>query len=252
MQREGDNAAITIEELTKDYGEVRAVDGLTLTIPEAEVFGLLGPNGSGKTTTINCLTGLLKPTSGTVEVEGYDVQTHGREAREVMGVSPQETAVYSYLTGRENVELFGQLYAVPKGKLRGRVDYVIEKVGLVDDAGRRVGRYSGGMKRRVSIAMALVTDPKVVLLDEPTVGMDPQSRRAIWDFVMELKDAGKTILLTTHYMEEAEEICDRVGVIDRGKLIELGTPSSLKAKYGADDLEDVFIRLTGRKIREEA
>jgi len=252
MQREGDNAAITIEELTKDYGEVRAVDGLTLTIPEAEVFGLLGPNGSGKTTTINCLTGLLKPTSGTVEVEGYDVQTHGREARGVMGVSPQETAVYSYLTGRENVELFGQLYAVPKGKLRGRVDYVIEKVGLVDDAGRRVGRYSGGMKRRVSIAMALVTDPKVVLLDEPTVGMDPQSRRAIWDFVMELKDAGKTILLTTHYMEEAEEICDRVGVIDRGKLIELGTPSSLKAKYGADDLEDVFIRLTGRKIREEA
>ena len=252
MQREGEQVAIAIEGLTKDYGGVRAVDGLTLTIPEAEVFGLLGPNGSGKTTTINCLTGLLKPTAGRVAVEGYDVQSRGREAREVMGVSPQETAVYPYLTGRENVELFGQLYAVPKDKLRGRVDYAIEKVGLMDDAGRRVGRYSGGMKRRVSIAMALVTDPKVVLLDEPTVGMDPQSRRAIWDFVMELKDKGKAVLLTTHYMEEAEEICDRVGVIDHGKLIELGAPSSLKTKYGGEDLEDVFITLTGRKIREEA
>jgi ABC-2 type transport system ATP-binding protein len=252
MQRESDRAAISIDGLTKDYGDVRAVDGLTLTIPEAEVFGLLGPNGSGKTTTINCLTGLLKPNAGTVAVEGYDVQTQVREARGVMGVSPQETAVYPYLTGRENVELFGQLYAVPKARLRGRVDYVIEKVGLVDEAGGKVGRYSGGMKRRVSIAMALVADPKVVLLDEPTVGMDPQSRRAIWDFVMELKDGGKTILLTTHYMEEAEEICDRVGVIDHGKLIELGTPPSLKSKYAAEDLEDVFIRLTGRKIREEA
>ena len=159
MQRESERAAITIDGLTKDYGDVRAVDGLTLTIPAAEVFGLLGPNGSGKTTTINCLTGLLKPTAGTVTVEGYDVQTHGREARGVMGVSPQETAVYPYLSGRENVELFGQLYAVPRAKLRGRVDFVIHIVGLVDDAGGRVGRYSGGMKGRVSIAMALGTDP---------------------------------------------------------------------------------------------
>ena len=253
MERKSEQAAaIAISGLTKDYGDVRAVDGLTLAIPEAEVFGLLGPNGSGKTTTINCLTGLLKPTAGAITVAGYDVQVNGREARGVMGVSPQETAVYPYLTGRENVELFGQLYAVPKEKLRVRVDYVIEKVGLVDDAGRRVGKCSGGMKRRVRIAMALVTDPKVVLLDEPTVGMDPQSRRAIWDFVMELKDKGKTVLLTTHYMEEADEICDRVGVVDHGKLIELGAPSSLKAKHGAEDLEDVFIALTGRKIREEA
>ena len=252
MQRESDHVAIAIESLTKDYGDLRAVDGLTLTIPEAEVFGLLGPNGSGKTTTIICMSGLLTPTAGTITVEGYDVRIQGREARGVMGVSPQETAVYPYLTGRENVELFGQLYDVPKDMLRLRADYVIEKVGLVDDAGRRVGRYSGGMKRRVSIAMALVTDPKVVLLDEPTVGMDPQSRRAVWDFVMELKDAGKTVLLTTHYMEEAEEICDRVGVIDRGRLMELGTPASLASKFGAKDLEEVFIRLTGRKIREEA
>jgi ABC-2 type transport system ATP-binding protein len=254
MQREKTQAtaAIVIEGLTKDYGDVRAVDGLTLTIPEGEVFGLLGPNGSGKTTTINCLTGLLKPTMGTMKVGGFDVQTHVLEAREVMGVSPQETAVCPYLSGKENVEFFGELYSVPKKILGARVDYVIEKVGLMDDAGRRVSKYSGGMKRRVSIAMALVTDPKVVLLDEPTVGMDPQARRAVWDFALELGDKGKTIVLTTHYMEEAEELCDEVGILDHGKLIALGSPGSLEAKYGARDLEDVFIQLTGRRIREGA
>jgi len=244
--------AVVIKNLTKDYGDTKAVDRLSLSIPEAEVFGLLGPNGSGKTTTINCLTGLLKPTEGTIEVGGLDVQTDGVKARRIMGVSPQETAVYSYLTGKENVRLFGELYSVPKKSLGGRVDYVLEKVGLMDDAGRRVSKYSGGMKRRVSIAMALVTDPKIVLLDEPTVGMDPQSRRAVWDFIVELKDKGKTVVLTTHYMEEAEELCDRVGIIDHGKLIALGTPAELKAKYEARNLEDVFIQLTGRTIREGA
>jgi len=244
--------AVSIDGLTKEYGAIRAVDRLTLTIPEAEVFGLLGPNGSGKTTTINCLTGLLKPTGGTIKILGFDAQSQGVEARKVMGVSPQETAVYPYLTGEENVRLFGELYSVPKKALDVRVDYVLEKVGLLDEAKRRVSKYSGGMKRRVSIAMALVTDPKVILLDEPTVGMDPQARRAIWDFVAELRDEGKTIMLTTHYMEEAEELCDEVGIIDHGRLIELGSPGDLKAKYQAKDLEDVFIRITGRRIREGA
>jgi len=238
--------------LTKDYGNVKAVDGLTLAIPEAEVFGLLGPNGSGKTTTINCLTGLLKPTEGTVRVLGFDARSQGTEARKLMGVSPQETAVCPYLTGEENVRLFGELYSVPKDALGGRVNYVLEKVGLLDEAKHRVSRYSGGMKRRVSIAMALVTDPEVILLDEPTVGMDPQARRAVWDFIAELRDKGKTIVLTTHYMEEAEELCDEVGIIDYGRLIELGPPGDLKTKYQARDLEDVFIRLTGRRIREGA
>jgi ABC-2 type transport system ATP-binding protein len=253
MQREKSQAvAVAIEGLTKDYGDVRAVDNLSLTIPEAEVFGLLGPNGSGKTTTINCLTGILKPTRGTVRVGGFDLQNQGREAREIIGVSPQETAICSYLTGRENVELFGELYSVPRKALSTRVDYVLEKMGLLDDAGRRLAKYSGGMKRRVSIAMALVTDPKIVLLDEPTVGMDPQARRSVWDFVLELRERGKTILLTTHYMEEAEELCDQVGIIDHGRLIALGSPGELKAKYKARDLEDVFIQLTGRRIREGA
>lgn len=244
--------AVVIEGLTKDYGDVRAVNDLTLSIPEAEVFGLLGPNGSGKTTTINCLTGLLKPTKGSIRVGGFDIQTEGPKARDILGVSPQETAVYSYLTGKENVRLFGELYSVPKKLLDARVDYVMEKVGLIEESGARVGKYSGGMKRRVSIAMALVRDPKIVLLDEPTVGMDPQSRRAVWDFIIELKDRGKTVVITTHYMEEAEELCDRVGIIDHGRLIALGPPAELKTKYGAKDLEDVFIQLTGRRIREGA
>jgi ABC-2 type transport system ATP-binding protein len=244
--------AVSIRGLTKDYASVRAVDGLDLSIPEAEVFGLLGPNGSGKTTTINCLTGLLAPTKGKVEVLGFDAQAQGPAAREVMGVSPQETAVYPYLTGEENVRLFGELYSVPRKALNARVDYVLEKVGLLDEAKRRVGKYSGGMKRRVSIAMALVTDPRVVLLDEPTVGMDPQARRAVWDFILELRDRGKTVVLTTHYMEEADELCDEVGIIDHGKLIELGSPGNLREKYQARDMEDVFIRLTGRGIREGA
>ena len=254
MQREiGSGAvAIAIEGMTKDYGDVCAVDDLTLTVSEAEVFGLLGPNGSGKTTTINCLTGLLSPTKGSVKVGGFDVRTEGKKAREIMGVSPQETAVCSYLTGRENVRLFGELYSVPRQILSTRVDGALEKVGLTEDAGRKVGKYSGGMKRRVSIAMALVQDPMVVFLDEPTVTMDPQSRRAMWDVIRELKAQGKTIVLTTHYMEEAEALCDRVGIIDHGKLIELGTPSGLMAKHGAKTLEDVFLNLTGRTIREGA
>lgn len=244
-------AAVELVNLAKHYGDVKAVDGLSLEIHEGEIFGLLGPNGSGKTTTINCLCGLVEPSIGTARVAGLDVRNDSAKVREIIGVCPQDTAVYLYLTARENVELFGSLYSVPKRVLRHNVDYVIEKVGLVDDADRRVGKYSGGMRRRVSVAMALVQDPKIVLLDEPTVGMDPQSRRAMWDFVMELSDKGKTILLTTHYMEEAEELCDRVGVVDHGRLIELGEPEALKSKHHGKNLEDVFIGLTGRRIREE-
>ena len=245
-------AAIELRDLRKFYEEVHAVDGLTLDIPEGEIFGLLGPNGSGKTTTINCLTGLIEPTGGLARVGGFDVWKAKSAARRVVGVCPQETALYPYLTAAENIGLFGELCSVPKRELPRRVDYVVEKVGLSDNAGRRVSKFSGGMKRRVSIAMALVHDPKIVFLDEPTVGMDPQSRRAIWDFIVELKDGGKTVLLTSHYMEEAEELCDRVGVIDHGKLIELGSPEDLKSKHQAKNLEEVFIFLTGRKMREEA
>ena len=246
------NDAILIENFKKDYGDVKAVEGLTLRIPEGMIFGLLGPNGSGKTTTINCLSGLINPTSGLLKVGGYDVQKESGKVRQILGICPQETALYPYLSGKENIELFGDLYCVPKETLKKNVEYVIEKVGLSEEINRKVGKYSGGMKRRVSIAMALVQDPKIVFLDEPTVGMDPQSRRAIWDFVSELRSKGKTILLTTHYMEEAEALCEQVGVIDHGKLIELGSPHDLNSKYSVKNLEEVFIQLTGRRIREGA
>jgi len=243
---------VEIQGLTKQYKDVTALDNLSLEIVSGELFGLLGPNGSGKTTTINCLSGLVKPTKGKMKVAGFDVESEIQKVRAVLGVSPQETAVYSHLSGRENIELFGSLYSIPKDELKRNTEYLLEKVGLVEDAKRRVGRYSGGMKRRANLAMALVQDPKIAFLDEPTVTMDPQSRRAIWDFIRELKAKGKTIILTTHYMEEAEELCDRVGIIDHGKLIELGSPAELRSKYGAKTLEDVFIQLTGRGIREGA
>lgn len=244
--------AITIDRLTKKFEDVTAVDGLNLSIERGELFGLLGPNGAGKTTTINILCGLLEPTSGAISVGGYDVQKETEKVKELIGVCPQDTATYPYLTGRENVELFGNLYAMPKEKLKKNTDELLEKLSLTQDTNRRLGKYSGGMKRRINLIMALVHDPEIAFLDEPTVAMDPQSRHAVWDFIRELKKRGKTIILTTHYMEEAEELCDRVGIIDHGKLIALGSPKQLKDKFKAKDLEDVFIQLTGRKIREES
>jgi len=244
-------AAIVIDNLTKRFEDVTAVDGLNLEVKKGELFGLLGPNGAGKTTTINVLCGLLEPTSGSANVGGYDVQKEPEKVKESIGVCPQETAVFSYLTGRENVELFGELHAMPTEKLKRNVDELLGKMNLLQDAKRRAGKYSGGMMRRLNLIMALVHEPEVAFLDEPTVGMDPQSRRAVWDFIRELKRQNKTVILTTHYMEEAEELCDRVGIIDHGKLIALGSPEQLKEKFGAKNLEEVFIQLTGRRIREE-
>ncbi len=243
--------AIVIDKLTKKFEDVTAVDGLSLEVEKGELFGLLGPNGAGKTTTINVLCCIYEPTSGSVSVGGYDVRKEPEKVKELIGVCPQDTAVFPYLTGRENVELFGNLHAMNKEKLKKSTDELLEKMGLSEDAKRRVGKYSGGMRRRINLIMALVHDPEIAFLDEPTVGMDPQSRRAVWDFIKDLKKQNKTVILTTHYMEEAEELCDRVGIIDYGKLIALGAPEQLKAKYKAKNLEEVFIQLTGRRIREE-
>jgi ABC-2 type transport system ATP-binding protein len=243
--------AIIIENITKKFEDVTAVDGLSLVVDKGELFGLLGPNGAGKTTTINILCGLLKPTTGSVKVGGYDALKEPSKIKELIGVSPQETAVYPHLTGKENIELFANLHAMPKEKLKRNVDDLLQKLSLRDHAKRRAGKYSGGMMRRINLAMALVHDPEIAFLDEPTVGMDPQSRRAVWDFIRELRKQNKTVLLTTHYMEEAEELCDRVGIIDNGKLISLGTPQQLKRQFKVKNLEEVFLQLTGRRIREE-
>jgi len=243
-------AAIVIDNLTKKFEDVTAVDRLSLEIGKGELFGLLGPNGAGKTTIINVLCGLLEPTSGSASVGGYNAQKEPEKVKELIGVCTQETAVFPYLTGRENVQLFGNLYAMPKEALKRNTDELLEKISLTEDADRRVGKYSGGMRRRVNLIMALVHDPEIAFLDEPSVGMDPQSRRAVWDFIRGLKQKGRTVILTTHYMDEAEELCDRVGIIDHGKLIALGSPGQLKDKFGVRNLEEVFIQLTGRRIRE--
>jgi ABC-2 type transport system ATP-binding protein len=243
--------AITIEDLAKSFEDVTAVDGISLMVTEGELFGLLGPNGAGKTTIINILCGLIQPTSGSCKVGNYDVQRQKSKVKELIGVCPQETAIYPYLTGLENVELFGNLYTMNKQTLETRRDMLLREMGLTPDAKRRAEKYSGGMKRRLSLVLSLIHDPRIAFLDEPTVAMDPQSRHAVWDFIKELKKQGKTIILTTHHMEEAEELCDRVGIIDHGKLIALGSPRELISKNNVKNLEEVFIKLTGRKIREE-
>jgi ABC-2 type transport system ATP-binding protein len=244
-------SAIVIENLLKRFEDVTAVDGVSIQIEEGELFGLLGPNGAGKTTIINILCGLIKPTKGSCKVGGYDVQEDIVKVKDLIGVCPQETAVYPYLKGSENVDLFGNLYSMNKQMLEARRAMLFETMGLTAEANRRAEKYSGGMKRRLSLIISLIHDPRIAFLDEPTVAMDPQTRHAVWDFIKDLKKKGKTIILTTHYMEEAEELCDRVGIIDHGKLIALDSPKELILRNGAKDLEDVFIKLTGRKIREE-
>lgn len=243
--------SVVLENLVKKFEDVTAVDGVNLEIRAGELFGLLGPNGAGKTTIINMLCGLVKPTNGVAKVNGYDVQKETWRIKELIGVCPQETAIYSHLTGDENIELFGNLHSVNKETLNNRRKALLETMGLTQDAKRKTEKYSGGMKRRLSLILALIHSPQIAFLDEPTVAMDPQSRHAVWDFIRELKKEGKTIILTTHYMEEAEALCDRVGIIDHGKLIALGPPKELISKVKVTNLEDVFIKLTGRRIREE-
>ncbi len=251
-----DLSAISIKNLTVIYNkgekeEVTALDKLDLQVKSGELYGLLGPNGAGKTTAINVLSGLLKPTSGSVIINGYNVKNELNKVKSILGVCPQEPAVFPYLSGRKNIEFFGNLFCVPKNQLKSRINELIESLNMQDFIGRRAKGYSGGMIRKINTAIALINDPEIILLDEPTVAMDPQSRRAVWGFIKKLKIKGKTIILTTHYMEEAKELSERVGIIDNGKIIEEGNPTVLIKNYKVNSLEDVFIQLTGRKIRNE-
>lgn len=243
-------SVIVIKDLVKQFDDVTAVDGLNLEIRQGELFSLLGPNGSGKTTTINILNGIITPTKGTALVGGYDVHTHLQEIKALIGVCPQEAAVFKFLTARENIELFGHLHAIPKSEMRERMDVLLEILELTEVSDRKVKGYSGGMLRKLNLIVALISDPHIAFLDEPTVGMDPRARRATWDFISSLKTRNKTIILTTHYIEEAETLSDRVGIIDYGKLIELGAPQELMDKHDAANLEEVFLKITGRRILE--
>jgi len=227
----------------KRYGARAAVDGLSLAVRRGEIFGLLGPNGAGKTTTVGLAIGLLVPDEGTVDVAGLG-SPREPAVRARIGLAPQALALYETLSGQENVAFFGSLYGLSGLGLDQRVRAAIEFVGLSDRRRDRVSTYSGGMKRRLNLAVALVHDPELLLLDEPTVGVDPQSRNLIFENVRHLRAAGKTIVYTTHYMEEAERLCDRVGIVDNGKLLALGAVPELVAAHGG---RPVLVADTGRE-----
>ncbi|MCP8319528.1 MAG: ATP-binding cassette domain-containing protein [archaeon] len=231
-------ASIEIRGLTKKYGNLLAIDHIDFDVYEGELFGFLGPNGAGKTTTINILTTLLKPTSGSAKVGGFDVVTEAEKVRNVIGLVPQEITVDDDLTGRENLVLQAALYHIPTLEARNRIEEVLELVGLSDAAGRKVEIYSGGMKKRLEIADGLIHRPRILFLDEPTLGLDVQTRTAIWDYIRWLrKEYNMTIFLTTHYMEEADSLCDRVAIIDHGQVKAIDTPSRLKDSLGGDIVE---------------
>jgi linearmycin/streptolysin S transport system ATP-binding protein len=280
---------LTLTDVRKRYGSLTAVDGLSLMIRPGEIFGLLGPNGAGKSTTVHLAVGLLTPDAGRVTVGDAGSPTDPVVRRRI-GVAPQSLAVYEQLTGRENLEFFGRLYGLAGAALTARVRLALQFVQLEERAGHRAFAYSGGMKRRLNLAAALIHDPELILLDEPTVGVDPQSRNAIFESIEALRAAGRTIVYTTHYMEEAARLCDRVGVIDRGRVLAVDTVPALIAAHGgaptlvvacrdgehrvqtADPLgelnrlaavgpvgefrlerptlEQVFLRLTGRQLRD--
>jgi len=224
---------IVARDLVKRYGQVAAVDGVSFSVERGEVFGLLGPNGAGKTTTISMLSCLTPPTSGEVLVCGIDVSSDSLGARSRIGVVPQEIALYPSLSARENLVFWGRMYGVPERLLRARTDEILATVQLSDRASDRIDTYSGGMRRRINIAAGLLHRPEVLFLDEPTVGIDPQTRRNILELVLALNSDGLTVLYTTHYLEEAEFLCDRIGIMDEGKMIAMGTRKELTESIGA-------------------
>jgi ABC-2 type transport system ATP-binding protein len=222
--------------LVKKFGDLTAVNDVSFSLETGEIFSLLGPNGAGKTTAISMLSTLIKPTSGDALIGGHSVTRSPIEVKKMIGVVPQEIALYESLTARENLFFWGRMYGMSGSGLRQRVDQVLDQIGLPERANQKVETYSGGMKRRVNIGVGLLHEPRLVFMDEPTVGIDPQSRRNILDTVKDLNKQGMTVLYTTHYMEEAQELSDRIGIIDHGKMIALGTHKELTAMVGQRDL----------------
>ncbi len=280
-------AALELAGLGKDYGDATAVHGVDLVVDAGQIVGLLGPNGAGKTTTISMVAGVITPTRGTARVLGHDIAVDASAARRALGLVPQDLALYEDLSARENLRFFGSLYGLTGRALASRVDWALRLAQLVDRAGDRVSTYSGGMKRRLNLAAGLLHEPSLVVLDEPTVGVDPQSRAHIFDTVRALRDDGMTVLYTSHYMEEVEALCDRVAIMDRGRIVAEDTVDALVAAHcsggltvtveveGSDDadgvraalraagyaaadvrataanLETVFLAVTGRALRDD-
>jgi len=233
------NVIIEAQNLNKSFGDFQAVENLNLKINRGEVFGFLGPNGAGKTTSINMMVGLLHPTSGQVFIDGNEVQ---QIEKGTIGICPQELVLWDYLTCRESLMLMGEMYEVPGDKLKIKVDKLLDGLFLTEKANTVVSQLSGGMKRRLNLALALVHEPEIVVLDEPSEGLDPQSRRVLWNYIRSLRDDdGKTVILTTHLMDEADRLSDRIAIIDHGKLLRLDTPSNLKKETGEGDVIEMKI-----------
>ncbi len=244
--------AIEVRNLTKKFGSFTAVDNISFSVPKGQIFAFLGPNGAGKTTTIKILTTLLKPTSGVMAVNNFDPVKNKNEVRESFGIVFQDPSLDDELTAYENLEFHGVLYRVPKKILKAKIEELLKFIELWDRRNDLVKHFSGGMKRRLEIARGLIHRPEILFLDEPTLGLDPQTRNHIWSYIKNLnKKHGLTVFFTTHYMEEADRVADKIAIIDHGKIIAQGKSSDLKKKARKKSLEEAFLKLTGHKIRDE-
>ena len=244
---------LVAKDLRKSFNGFTAVNGVSFTINKGEIFGLLGPNGAGKTTTIRILSTVLPPDEGDVTVGGYSLQHNADDVRKLIGICPQELALYADLSAMDNLVFFGRMVGLNGKEAKAQAKANLELMGLLERGKGRVEKFSGGMKRRVNLAIALMGNPQLLFLDEPTVGIDPQSRNNIYETINSLRTKGMTILYTTHYMEEADRLCERVAIMDGGKIIAMDTPYQLKSQIGDPahvTLEDVFLKLTGRSLRD--
>ncbi|HEU4978858.1 MAG TPA: ATP-binding cassette domain-containing protein [Solirubrobacteraceae bacterium] len=245
-------SAVTVEDLEVRFGEVRAVDGISFTVGDGEVYGLLGPNGAGKTSTLRVLTTLLPADAGAARVAGFDVARDGLQVRARIGYVPQALSADGALTAQENLEFYARVTGVPRGQRRERIAQAVEAMDLGAMLGRLARTLSGGMLRRLEIGSALLNRPRVLFLDEPTVGLDPSARALVWERLHALRaDAGTTIVVTTHLMEEAERHCERLAIMDRGRIVASGDPADLRARHDAASLENVFMKVTGRPLDED-
>lgn len=234
--------AIETQNLKKHFNEIHAVDGIDIKIPKGSLYGVLGPNGAGKTTTIRMLSTILHPTSGDAKVLGFDIKKEAHEIRKRIGVCPQELVLYPRLTARENIHLIAQMHGLTKKDYKEKTDDLLAKMNLLDRSNSLVKGFSGGMQRRVNVLMAVIHEPELLFFDEPTAGLDPQSRRVVWDFIKDFQEKGSTIILTTHNMEEADDLSDELIIIDHGKIIAQGTPDELKGRLGEGDILEFKVK----------
>ncbi|MEO8954701.1 MAG: ATP-binding cassette domain-containing protein [Ktedonobacteraceae bacterium] len=257
MPKDGRAVEVEVQQLVKTFGEHEAVKDVSFTIGKGEIFGLLGPNGAGKSTTINMMCGYLEPTSGDTLIDGQSITREPRKVKRMIGVVPQEIALYNDLNAVENLEFFGAIYGLPSKARKERAQALLHFVGLYDRRKEAVKKFSGGMQRRINMAIALMHQPAFLMMDEPTVGVDPQSREHIFATIEQLRDQGTTILYTTHYMEEAERLCNRIAIMDEGQIVALGTLEQLLAMRDQQrevqrphGLQELFIQLTGKTLRD--